>query len=119
MNWYLHVLQNYVNFSGRAHRTEFWMFVLINLVVSLVLSMIDFALGWVGPFGGALGSLYSLGVLLPTIGVSVRRLQDTGRTGLWYLLIFVPFIGALVLIFFFVQPSQPGTNQYGPNPYGQ
>lgn len=119
MNWYLHVLQNnYLNFSGRAHRTEFWTFILINLAISIVLSLIDFVLGWIGPFGGALGTLYSLAVLLPTIGVTVRRLHDTGRTGLWYLLVFVPFIGALVLLFFCIMESQPGANQYGPSPHG-
>lgn len=114
MNWYLDVLKKYVEFTGRARRTEYWMFALINLVISVVLSFIDGAIGT----GYILGTLYSLAILLPALAVSIRRLHDTSRSGLYLLLIFIPFIGAIALIIFMVQDSTPGDNQYGPNPKG-
>ena len=111
MNWYLEVLKKYAEFDGRARRTEYWMFALINIIVSLVLT---FLLGRV--LGGVIPALYSLAVLLPAIGVSIRRLHDTGRTGWWLLIGLVPVIGGLVLLVFMVLDSDPGENQYGPSP---
>jgi uncharacterized membrane protein YhaH (DUF805 family) len=114
MNWYIGVLQKYFDFSGRARRTEFWMFVLFNIIVSVVLYLIDnYVLGM-----PILASIYGLAVLLPFLGVSVRRLHDTGRSGWWLLIGLIPLIGAIILIIFYVQDSQPGANQYGPNPKG-
>ena len=113
MHWYLDVLKKYVDFNGRARRTEFWMFNLISVIISFLLAFIDMQ---VIKRPNTLAALYSLAVLLPAIAVSVRRLHDTGRSGWWYLLILVPCIGALVLLFWFVQDTQPGSNQYGPSP---
>ncbi len=117
MNWYLAVLKKYAEFSGRSRRKEYWMFVLFNMIILLVLGFIDGAAGLAGEMGvGPLYSLYGLAVLIPSIAVGVRRLHDTNRSGWWFLLVFVPFIGAIVLLVFFVQDSQAGDNQYGPNP---
>ena len=113
MNWYIDVLKKYAVFDGRARRTEYWMFVLFNVIIAIVLALIDRAMGH-----QILGTIYSLAVLLPGIGVSIRRLHDTGRIGWWLLLAFIPLIGAIVLIVFMAQDSQPGSNQYGPNPKG-
>ena len=112
MNWYLEVLKKYAVFTGRARRTEYWMFFLFNLIITFVLYFIESLAG--GP--GVLGALYSLAVLIPAIAVGVRRLHDTNRSGWWLLIGFIPFIGAIVLIIFFVQDSQPGEHEYGPNP---
>ncbi|MEM8859638.1 MAG: DUF805 domain-containing protein, partial [Chloroflexota bacterium] len=60
--------------------------------------------------------LYNLFIIIPTLAVSSRRLHDTGRSGLWFLIVLVPFIGPLVLFVFFVQPSELGTNFWGPHP---
>src|SRR5438046_1371532 len=109
MNWYKEVLtKKYAQFEGRAHRTESWMFVLFNFVISVVLTVIDMVLGLTKMTGGlgVLSLLYSLAVLVPTIALGVRRLHDTGRTGLFYLLVFVPCIGILILILFWVGESQ-------------
>jgi uncharacterized membrane protein YhaH (DUF805 family) len=114
MNWYLTVLKRYTVFTGRAARTEFWMFALFNLIVSIVLGVVDSVLG----LGTLLAGLYSLAVLLPSIGVGIRRLHDTGRSGWWLLISFVPLVGLIVLLVFTIQDSQPGDNQYGPNPKG-
>lgn len=112
MNWYLEVLKKYAVFSGRARRKEYWMFILFNFIIVLGLGVVEGLAG--GP--GVLGSLYSLAVLIPSIAVSVRRLHDTNRSGWWLLIGVVPLIGAIVLLIFVVQDSQPGENRYGPNP---
>ncbi|MCC6909902.1 MAG: DUF805 domain-containing protein [Phycisphaerales bacterium] len=59
-----------------------------------------------------------LAVLVPCIAVGVRRLHDTGRSGLWLLIAFIPVVGGLALLVFFVLDSEPGTDAYGPNPKG-
>lgn len=120
MNWYLGVLKNYATFNGRAHRTEYWMFFLINILVSIALAFIDGVTGMTTSSGyGVLSGLYSLAILIPALAVGARRLHDTGRSGLWLLVGFVPCIGFLVLLFFLVQDSHPGSNQYGANPKGE
>lgn len=91
MNWYLDVLKQYAIFSGRARRKEYWYFILFNLIISIVLAAIDGAMGSysAGTGMGLLGSVYTLAILLPGIGVSIRRLHDTGRSGWWMLVGFV------------------------------
>ncbi|MGO9512368.1 MAG: DUF805 domain-containing protein [Steroidobacteraceae bacterium] len=117
MNWYLDVLKKYAQFSGRARRKEYWFFVLFSAIISLVLMMIDSATGMKVAAGyGLLSSLYSLAVLIPSLAVAVRRLHDTTRSGWWLLIGFIPLIGAIILIIFFVSDSSPETNEYGPNP---
>jgi len=112
MNWYLDVLKKYAVFNGRARRKEYWMFFLFNIIIAIVLGVVEGMVG--GP--GVLGALYGLAVLLPGIGVSIRRLHDTDRSGWWLLIGLVPLIGAIVLLVFFVQDSQATENQHGPNP---
>ena len=111
--------QKYVDFSGRARRSEYWYFVLFGIIVSVVAGVIDGILGTRNTLGsyGLIGGLASLALLLPNLGVGARRLHDTGRSGWWLLIGLVPLIGWIVLIVFFVQDSQPD-NQYGPNPKG-
>jgi len=117
MNWYLDAWKNYINFQGRARRKAYWMFVLFNLIALVVLRFIEGAVGLSGQNGyGILTGLYTLAIILPLIALAVRRLHDTGRSGWWILIGLVPLIGPIVLIVFYVTDSQPGTNQYGPNP---
>ncbi|MCB0123296.1 MAG: DUF805 domain-containing protein [Caldilineaceae bacterium] len=118
MSWYLAVLQKYFDFSGRARRKEYWYFVLFNIIVSIILAVIDQAIGTGSIEGGVglLGGLYSLAVLLPGLGVSVRRLHDTGRSGWWILINLIPLIGSIVFLVFTVSDGDPGPNQYGPSP---
>jgi uncharacterized membrane protein YhaH (DUF805 family) len=91
------------------------MFVLVNFIVGLVLWAL---FAFTGMFGTVISYLYSLAVLLPSLAVGARRLHDTGRSGWWLLIDFIPIVGQIVLIYFFVLDSQPGANQYGPNPKG-
>ncbi|MEL6629268.1 MAG: DUF805 domain-containing protein [Bacteroidota bacterium] len=116
MNYYLDVLRNYATFTGRARRSEYWNFVLFNVIISAVLGGIDAAILGAEPGTGFLGSIYQLFVFIPGVAVAVRRLHDTGRSGWWYLLVLIPIIGWIALIVFYFQDSEPGENQYGPNP---
>lgn len=117
MKWYLEVLKKYVSFSGRAGRPEFWWFFLINLIIAIVLTVIDLQLGLMAAGGVALlSTVYQLAVLLPSLGVSVRRLHDTDRSGWWMLIMLVPLIGLIVLLVFFIMAGTPGDNRHGPNP---
>ena len=112
MNWYLDAIKKkYADFSGRARRTEYWMFVLFSIIVGVVLSIVDAMIT-----GGLLGMIYALAILIPSLAVGARRLHDTNRSGWWLLIALVPFVGVLILIYFLVLDSQPGDNQYGPNP---
>src|SRR3954468_7338693 len=118
MNWYVEVLKKYAVFSGRARRKEYWMFFLFNLIITFVLILIDSLMGTISPQSGLglLSGLYSLAVLIPSIAVTIRRLHDTGRSGWWILISLVPVLGGIVLLIFMVLDSEPGANQYGPNP---
>ena len=100
MNWYLQALKKYTVFTGRARRMEYWFFVLFNILISAALSVVDYFTGTYSAVyhTGLLGGLYSLGVLLPAIAVTVRRLHDTGRSGWWILIALVPVIGGIVLL---------------------
>ena len=114
MHWYLSVLKNYVDFDGRARRSEYWYFTLFNLAVCVVLALFDILVSKIVGFQ-FLRAIYSLAVLLPALGVSVRRLHDTNRSGWWLLLAFVPLVN-FALIWFLAQDSEPSTNRYGMNP---
>lgn len=112
MNWYLDVLKKYAVCNGRARRKEYWMFVLFNAIITFILGFMEGIIG--GP--GIVANIYALAVLFPSLAVSVRRLHDTGRSGWWLLISLVPLVGAIVLLVFMVQDSNPEENQYGPNP---
>ena len=68
------------------------------------------------PVTYTLMTLFLLGSVLPQIAVAARRLHDTGRSGFWIFIGLVPLVGSIVLIIFYVLPSQPGANKYGPRP---
>jgi len=104
------VLTQYATFSGRARRAEYWWFVLASFFAALAARLIDVAIGV-----SLLQWVVTLGLLLPTLAVGVRRLHDTGRSGWWMLLALVPFGGIVVLVFACLD-SQPGTNRFGPSP---
>lgn len=117
MSWYLKVLRNYAVFSGRARRKEYWMFVLFNVIFGGVAVVIDNAIGSGEP-SGVVSGLYSLAVVIPSIAVTVRRLHDVGKSGWWILIAIVPLIGSIWLLVLLASDSEPGENQYGPNPKG-
>jgi uncharacterized membrane protein YhaH (DUF805 family) len=118
MQWYMQVLRQYTVFTGRARRTEYWMFTLFSTMIAIVLAVLDNSLGLSFMPGGTglLGLLYSLAVLLPSIGVSIRRLHDTGRSGWWLLIALIPLVGVIVLIVFLATAGNAGPNSYGQDP---
>ena len=112
IEWYLKVVRdNYANFSGRARRSEYWYFILFNLIVGIVLGIIDYIIGF-----EILGNLYSLAMLIPSLAVSVRRLHDVGKSGWFYLLVLLPIIGWIWLLVLFATEGDNGTNEYGADP---
>ena len=117
MRWYLEVLRKYAVFEGRAHRTEFWMFVLVNLIISAVLTVVDIIIGTDGDYGGLLSGLYGLAVLVPSLAVGARRLHDIGRGGWWQLLALIPLIGIIVLIVWWARDGDRSPNEWGRNPW--
>ena len=118
MNWYLKVLKNYTNFSGRARRKEYWMFTLFNVIFAVAAVLLDNLLGlaFEGIGYGPVYGLYLLATFIPGIAVSVRRLHDVDKSGWMILIGLIPLIGAIWLLVLFATEGTPGDNQYGPNP---
>lgn len=118
MNWYLKVLKHYADFSGRARRKEYWMFFLFNMIFAIIAMVLDNVLGIAieGVGYGPLYGLYVLALLIPGLAVAVRRLHDVGKSGWMILIALIPLIGAIWLLVLMVIDSNPGENQYGPNP---
>ncbi|MEC0371830.1 DUF805 domain-containing protein [Paenibacillus chibensis] len=112
MIWYFKVLKNYIGFQGRARRQEYWMFTLISGIISIALSLYETFRG----LSSGLSWVYTLAVFMPTLAVTVRRLHDTGKSGFWFFINFLPIVGTLILLIFTCQDSEEDENQYGPNP---
>lgn len=108
-----HVLTNYANFNGRARRSEYWYFMLFYWLGGLCFGVLSIVPGLF-----LLEGLFLLGMLIPSVAVCWRRLHDIGRSGAWWLIGLVPVVGAVMLIIWLAQDSQPGPNRYGPNPKG-
>jgi len=118
MNWYLTVLKKYAVFTGRARRKEYWMFVLFNIIFYVVAIILDNILGTaIEDLGyGLFYILYTLGVIIPSIAVAVRRLHDIGKSGWWIFISLIPIIGVFWFIVLVATDSQAGENEYGPYP---
>lgn len=124
-----HVYGNYVNFRDRAPRSEYWWFVLFNFIASILIGFVELKLGlgtgmmamgegaMAANFsGGPLSILWMLINILPGIGVGVRRLHDTDRSGWWLLIALIPLVGAIILLVFMCQKGTTGDNRFGPDP---
>ncbi len=116
VEWYMLALRRYVDFAGRSRRREYWFFALGNVIIAIVLMLLERMLGMASGGYGILTIIFELAILVPSLAVSIRRLHDTGRSGWWILIGFVPILGALVLLYFMLLDSEPGMNAYGPNP---
>jgi uncharacterized membrane protein YhaH (DUF805 family) len=111
MNWYLKVMREYVNFSGRARRQEYWMFILIYIPILVVANLIDEVLGL-----KFVGVLVTLVHLLPSLSVGVRRLHDIGKSGWWLLIGLIAVIGWVLAIYWAASAGDVGENAYGSDP---
>mgnify|MGYP001194764643 FL=1 len=128
MEWYLRVMRdNYANFSGRARRREYWMFTLVYMIILIACTVLDNILGTVfmmdvGPLGeismgyGWVYTICGLMHFIPGLAVVVRRLHDVGKSGWFYLIILIPFIGLLWLLILYCTEGPKENNKWGPDP---
>lgn len=112
MEWYIKVLKQYADFNGRARRKEYWMFTLINGLITGAVAAIDGVLG----LNFVLYGLYALAMIVPGVAVGIRRLHDVGKSGWMVLVALIPIAGPIWLFILLITDSQFGPNQYGPNP---
>ena len=125
MKWYLKCFNQYADFSGRARRTEYWMFTLFNMIFTLLTLFIGALLGTAlfGASGTIIGSmslyvLYLIAIFIPGLSVFVRRLHDTENSGWMFFILLIPLIGSIWVFVLMIMDSKPGENKWGPNPKG-
>jgi uncharacterized membrane protein YhaH (DUF805 family) len=128
MDWMLMPLRRYADFSGRSRRKEYWMFLLLQLIlyaavalVALVLFSADDGNAGFGLFSGMgliLFLIIILALFIPTLAVTVRRFHDQDKSGWFVLLGLIPFVGGLIVLVFMCLEGTHGPNQYGPDPKG-
>lgn len=113
-------LSNYVTFSGRAQRSEYWWFVLFTVLISVVALILDILLGLTSGIegDGPIQIFAGLAVFLPALSATARRLHDLDRTGWWCLILVIPIIGSIVILVFTCMRGTDGTNRFGPDPLG-
>lgn len=110
---------NYVTFSGRASRSEYWWWFLFVLIVAFVTGLLDsmiFGTPVSAESGGPLSAILTLALFLPNLAVFVRRLHDRDKSAWWILLLFVPLIGFLVILVWMLMPGTDGANRFGVEP---
>jgi uncharacterized membrane protein YhaH (DUF805 family) len=122
---YKSVLKKYTDFNGRLSRRGYWYFVLANIIVSYSIAAIIFVIENVsielnGTYNGLTSEasqyLYMIALFIPGLAAGVRRLHDTNRSGWYYLLLFIPLIGGIVLLIFLLERGNQQSNDYGPVP---
>ena len=140
MNWYLKVIKQYADFSGRARRKELWMFVLFNMIFANAIMVLENVLGittfnfanatmildkllgtttfdlYGGVGYGWLYLIYNLATFIPSLAAGVRRLHDIGKNGWRYFVGLIPLAGLIILLVWFCRDGQTGKNKWGPNP---
>ena len=116
---YLNAVQNnYVNFSGRARRSEYWYFILCYYIITILAVVIDNTLGLANDLTGYgfITLAVLLGHILPSLSLVVRRLHDVGKSGWFYFIAFIPIIGGIWLLVLFCTEGTKGENKYGADP---
>jgi uncharacterized membrane protein YhaH (DUF805 family) len=113
--WFFLPFKRIIDFNGRSGRSEFWTFAIINTILLFAF----YYAGETSSMFNFLAKIYTLIIIVPGIAVGIRRLHDTGKSGWWLLLLLIILIGLPVLIYFFIQESQQGSNEYGANPLDQ
>jgi uncharacterized membrane protein YhaH (DUF805 family) len=118
MDWYLKVLKQYADFEGRARRTEYWTFILVNFLIFILFLCLEYIFEGIidNDIFTIFGSAYSLAVFIPSLAVTVRRLHDIGKEGSMILILLIPGIGVIWLFIILLEESQSLPNKYGPDP---
>ena len=129
MEWMLMPLRRYADFSGRSRRKEYWMFLLFIVLVYSALGVVIAIVGFSGAedgssFGGVGGAmfivllLFGLAIFIPSIAVAVRRFHDQDKSGWFYLLNFIPYLGPIIVLVFMCLEGTKGPNRFGEDPKG-
>lgn len=120
--------RKYATFTGRASRSEYWWWTLFTFLTYLVLGLLTYAVGTMTSRDGGrtpglvalpliiLFAVFFLGILVPTLALTVRRLHDAGYSGLFVLLLLIPYLGSLIIFIFALLPSSPAGASYDPRP---
>lgn len=118
MKYYIGALKKYAVFSGRARRKEYWLFVLFNIIFSIIAMILDVLAGtrMENQYYGFIYIIYSLAMILPSLAVTVRRLHDTNRSGWWILISIIPIIGGIWLFVLMCFEGTIGDNRFGQDP---
>ena len=126
MKYYIHCLKNYANFTGRARRSEFWFFILFHFIFMIAtifianffntFSAVEYVSNSLSSLPFILYFIYLAAMFVPTLAVTVRRLHDMGKSGTWFFIYFVPFIGGIWLLVLLFSDSEYGMNKWGLNP---
>ena len=113
----LEPIKKYAVFTGRARRSEYWLFFVFYIAISFVMGFVDGILGTYDEVSGygVLGGITVLGLLLPSIAVLVRRLHDINKSGWWALMSLVPILNLILLVFCCMDGTK-GENRFGPDP---
>jgi uncharacterized membrane protein YhaH (DUF805 family) len=109
------VFKKYALFEGRARRKEFWMFTLFEFIIGVVFGILAM-IPLIGGLFAVVSWIFYLAVFIPSLALGIRRLHDTDRKGILFLLILIPIAGIIILIVFWVQEGAAGANKFGPNP---
>jgi uncharacterized membrane protein YhaH (DUF805 family) len=110
--------RKYVDFNGRARRSEYWWFILFYTLLMIALIILDTVIALAGLPLSVLTTLGSLAMFLPSLSAVVRRLHDTDRSGWMFLIGLIPLVGGIILLVFTCQRGTPGDNRFGPDPLG-
>lgn len=110
------VFSQYAAFSGRARRSEYWYFVLFQIIVGVVLGVASLIVG--ESVAKAVESVWTLATFIPILALDWRRMHDIGKSGLWSLIVLVPLVGWIFYLVWCCRDSEPGDNRFGPNPKG-
>jgi len=126
MNWYLKVWKQYADFSGRARRTEYWMFYLFNMIIGMLFGIAAGIVAGVTVASRGVNLIffivmipiiiYGLAVFIPNLAVTVRRLHDMGKSGWWFFIQLIPLVGGIWILVLLCMDSEPGANKWGDNP---
>ncbi len=116
LKWLKGPFSKYADFSGRASRQEYWMFMLSVGVFYLLCTIMAAAGSVFAALTMIILILFGIAAFIPGIALFIRRLHDTGRSGAWWFISFIPLIGPIVLLVFLATEGDAGVNQYGPNP---
>jgi uncharacterized membrane protein YhaH (DUF805 family) len=122
--WKTAITKNYANFDGRARRSEYWYYTLMNIIILVglqVLIAVGAASGSaiIAMIAGIVYLIYALGTLVPSLAAVVRRLHDTGKSGWFILIALIPLVGSIWLLVLLCTDGEQGENAFGPDPKNQ